>query len=209
MSELKVGDIEISGTSVRIGGTRPGEGVPESASPTTAPASALPPRLALQAALRVVPGAPAVLVVVGLGLAVMGLIGAIGGGLRDPLTFVLRGAALLPVGIALTLLGTLKGWIGRAGAGWTTESTEPVEARLERLGHLLAEYDRTNTVANIARRLGWSEPDVVRALAWLRERNELLEELDTDTGNFYYVATPRSRDLAARIRHLGTGDLTP
>lgn len=208
MSELKVGDIEISGTSVRIGGGQPGERAPAVPS-ASGPGQALPPRLALQAALRVVPGRPAVLAVAGLGLAAMGVLGALGGGLRDPITFVQRGAALLPMGIALTLLGALKGWIGRAGAGWATESTEPVEARLERLGHLLAEYDRTNTVATIARRLGWSEPDVVRALAWLRERDELLEELDTDTGNFYYVATPRSRDLAARIRHLGTGDLTP
>ncbi len=209
MAELKVGDIEIRGTSVRIGGslTPPEAGRVRPTGVAAGPpaATSLPPRLALEASLRKIPGSPTLL---GVGAGVMAAVGAIGigtGGLASPVLFVLHGAFLLPAGLALAVVGAGKRWARRTDAFDTAIAGEQAEARFDVLSRLIARTDPAHTVAGIASRLGWSEAEVVEALAWLRERGVVLEDFDPIRREFFYTASPQPRDLDARIRHLTPG----
>lgn len=210
MADLNVGDIEIRGSVVRIRAPARPPGGPHEVTPMgrlpgpAADSAALPPRLALAAWLRPIPGTPALLAGIGGSLIAIGAIGAVTGGLSDPLAFVRHAVFLLPAGVTIAAVAAAKHWTRRPGAFAAVMTHDGVEARIEQLSRVLARHDRTHTVRGIARHLGWSETDVVRALAWLRERGALLEDFDVTTGEFYYAADPQPRDLDARIRHLIT-----
>ena len=65
----------------------------------------------------------------------------------------------------------------------------------------------------IVSKSGLPEPTVVRTLAFMRARQEVSEDLNVDTGEWYYVANralPAPRDLDDRLAALTTteqGDL--
>lgn len=136
-----------------------------------------------------------------LGLGVSGLLLRVDA--LAPVAFLTRGIVLTPVGIGLAVLGVLKWSAGRTLQSPSVERADiATEDSVRTLIRLLTAHDRTHTVEWIISRLGWHHDDVVRALAWLRDRGELAEELDPDSGHFYYVATTPPKDLADARRDL-------
>ena len=210
MTKLRVGNVEIDGTSVRIGGEMVvGSGVGRSAAAPAQGVRATPAGNAdsgITAVTRV-PGPPVLLVsagalLIGVGVVAMVLVDAT----RDPVSAFLQGGALAPVGLSLVAVGTLKAWVRRSAGRWAAlrlgaERT----ATSELLRTLLQRSEPSHTLAWIRRETGWPEATAVATLAWLRERGELEEELDETTGEFYYHVPPRARDLATRVHDLQRG----
>jgi hypothetical protein len=135
---------------------------------------------------------------VGLGLS--GLL--ITGGTHEPVAFLTRWTALIPLGIGVAVLGALKYGAGRTLSSTVERADIASDDDVRTLTRLLGAHDRTHTVEWIIARLGWHHDDVVRALAWLRDRDELAEELDSDSGQFYYVARPKRKDRSTHLRDL-------
>lgn len=208
VSTLKVGDIEINGSDVRVGatGSQMRTSTPSSAATVrfqggmgSHPAPLPRPKYAF---LKTIPLSPGFMVVGGLVLSAVGLVttlvGRAPGNISD---LILQGAVLIPMGVGVALLGGLKAiHHDTLGAINALDADSVTEEYIAELGNLLRHEDRTHTVEWVQTKLGWSQADVIRTLTWLRERKELREEIDIDTGHYYYVASPRARDLDARIR---------
>ena len=198
MSRIQVGDIVIDGQDVRIGAPA------ESPRPPAAPA-APPPELHLLHALSRIPVPTAVLAFAGLAMIVAGTaVSLVVGLLADPFTALLRGGVLAPVGLGLVGLAVLKRFTAGPGAA-ALAATLPGggEEHVRRLRPLLAGNSAATTVAALARATGWTESAVVRVLALMRQRGEVAEELDLDTGQFYYTTlTLPPRDLDSRLGEL-------
>lgn len=199
-----MGDIEIDGNNVRIGGA-PTAAVPRSiVGEVGLRRRTVPPPRTTHQFVQKLPISPGTLGVVGLsigGLGVSGLLLTVDA--LEPVAFLTRGIVLIPMGVVVAGLGALK---------WTAERTPPppaveradiaTEDNVRTLTWLLASPDPTHTVEWIISRLRWHHDDVVRALAWLRDRDELAEEFDPDSGQFYYVATTRPSDPSTHLRDL-------
>jgi hypothetical protein len=128
------------------------------------------------------------------------LIGVIGLHHRGILLPGVLGAALLSLGGGTAILGALKIWnrLGFTASG--SSLTDPVtEEYVTELKSVIRAVDTRNTIEAIASKLGWPERDVVRTLGWLQARGELREELDGDSGDFYYVSVKMPRDLITRL----------
>lgn len=208
VATLKVGDIEIDGGHVRIGpsGAHVTHGSPFlTPSPTYYRGQISRPAPLPQAnytLLKAIPLAPGFIVIAGCIVSALGIIGTVvGRPLGNPIDIFLHGTFLIPIGVGLALVGILKAIhqdsLGQIDAANADEVTEEWIAEL---GEVLRDEDRSHTVEWIQNKLGWNQADVVRTLAWLRERGELREEIDVDTEHYYYVASPRPRDLDARLR---------
>ena len=154
--------------------------------------------------LHKLPLSSATLGAVGLSLAGLGVSGLLlGVDALAPVVFLTRGIVLIPLGVGLAVIGALKWSAGRSLQSPSVERADiATEESVRTLTRLLTAHDRTHTVEWIISRLGWHHDDVVRALAWLRDRDELAEELDPGSGQFYYVATTRPKDLADDLRDL-------
>jgi hypothetical protein len=204
-----VGDIEIDGHRVRIGATSdarvlthsvPGARSLSYESQPVGPAPLPQPNYAF---LRAIPFSGGFIVLAGCITAAVGILGAVLTWPPDDITdYVLHGSFLIPLGLGVALIGWLKAVhrdsLNRIDPGSADETTEEYIAEL---GALLRHEDPSHTVEWVQRELGWKPVDVVTTLAWLRERGELREEIDIDSGHYYYVATtPPARDLDARLR---------
>jgi hypothetical protein len=118
-------------------------------------------------------------------------------------TYLTRGLFLIPIGAACCIAGALKRYATETGTALTTRRSDALtEASIERLRTLLTQPDATLTIEWIARALAWPSDDVVRTLGWLKARDELVEELDTSSGQYFYVAVSPPTNLDARLRHL-------
>jgi hypothetical protein len=198
MSRIQVGDIIIDGQNVQIGSLQAQPRVPE-----TGLGQASNARLLATVARLPVP--PARLAVAGVALVAVGTVVNVAVGvLTDPFTALLRGGVLAPLGVGLLVLGAFKAYLGGRTHAILSASLEGgFERYLARLRPLLQGEPGTCTVAALAGTTGWPEPTVVRALALLRERGEVAEELDLDTGEFYYTTrTLPPRDLDSRLGEL-------
>ena len=200
MSRIQVGDITIDGHNVQIGNR---DGLPRVKN-----AGLFDPSNArLLATIARMPVPPALLAAIGAGMIAAGTaVNVIVGVLSDPFTALLRGGVLAPLGVGLLGLALLKGYVGRRGTMVLAASLEgDPEAYFARLRPLLRGSARACTVPALAGITGWSEPTVVRVLALMRERGEAAEELDFDTGQFFYTThTLPPRDLDSRL-----GELNP
>jgi hypothetical protein len=203
MARLQVGNIRIDGSDVYIGPAGPGTAVPSRGMQTGAGSGI---RL-----LTRFPGSGGVLMVAGLAVAAVGT--AINVALEawnNPVGALVGGGVLAPVGVGLLVLGAAREYlrarpevVHRAALG---DNPDPYLARLRGLLSTPAPHQ---TVAWITRGTGWDEATALHALALLRCSGELLEEVDLETGDFYYVAqpnpsTPGPADLNTRL-----GTLTP
>jgi hypothetical protein len=235
MARLRVGDIEIDGSSVSIGG------VPQiPAAPSAAPGTALAvtthagPGTAVAVVSRTGPGTaltaapkptalasapPAAEGLDALATFPIGHRALIGGGalLVVAALFLLValqaviGAPLVFTGLGAMTLGVLK---QRALARRAAASAEDEERELAdhaaRLRPLLLEAKPEQTVEWIVERSGLPEAVVVRTLVRMRDRDEIMEELNTETGDWYYgqpLALPAiPRALDERLAELGQGD---
>lgn len=198
MSRIQVGDITIDGQNVRIGNR---DGLPRAKSTGLSQTS----NARLLATVARIPFPPALLAAVGVGMIAAGTaVNIVVGVLADPFTALLRGGVLAPLGVGLFGLAMLKGYVGRRRTVVLAAALEgDPEAYVARLRPLLQGGARTCTVPALARTTGWSEQTVVRALALMRERGEAAEELDFDTGQFYYTTpTLPPRDLDSRLGEL-------
>jgi hypothetical protein len=201
MPRLQVGDIQIDGTKVVIGG-QPMDGSRPAPAPTPPPGSPLRwvDRLPISASALVAIGA--VLAVAGAAANMLYAAWA------DPVGALVHGGFLAPVGVGAIGAGVVKAWMRRNPAvRYRAELGHGAEQFISTLRPLLSIADPRNTVAHIAARTGWPEQRVVASLALLRERGELREELDLDTGQFFYQTVPNlpaPRNLDSRL-----GDLTP
>jgi hypothetical protein len=203
VSRTRVGDIEIDGNNVRIGGA-PTAAVPRSmVGEVGLRHRTVPPPSATQQFLHTFPISPGTLGVVGLSIAGLGASGLLlTMDALAPIAFLTHGIVLIPIGVGIAVLGALKWSAGRTPLSPSVEPADiATEDDVRTLTRLLATHDRTHTVEWIISRLGWHHDDVVRALAWLRDRDELAEELDPGSEQFYYVAT-RPQDLATHLRDL-------
>jgi len=130
------------------------------------------------------------------------------GAWSDPVGALLHGGFLAPVGFGLVVLGAAKHFAGRPAVRHQAALGVDPEPYVARLGTLLALPRPQQTIEWISRQTGWTEETVVHALALLRERGQVQEELDLETGEFYYVHTPLPspgpRDLDTRLGDLNT-----
>jgi hypothetical protein len=195
MARLRVGDIEIDGTHVRVGSSPTTPGVERT---TLQRIASLPS--AHDGSLSWLPTPASWLVGLGVVMFVVGSIRlAITSGPLDVEHIVTRGAFLLPLGLGLVLLAALKVLGAREGA-----ARGPDAGTLDHLAQLrdVLRGAQRHTIPSLSRRLGWSESDVVRALGWLQHAGDVDEEIDMASGDFHYVLVARPHDLATRLRHL-------
>ena len=232
MARLRVGDIEIDGTSVTIGGvpqapvdprggvsvsitttsTTVGGATVDRRAPSTALATQRPTALATQ------PAAPGPTGIEGLADLPVGDAVLFGGGtLLVAIAVALMAAtasgamtwAIFP-GLGAIVIGVLRrrALILRA-ARHRRERERELGGHADALRALLADSNQDQTIEWIVTRSGLPEPTVVRTLAFMRARQEVSEDLNVDTGEWYYVANralPALRDLDDRLAAIEQGD---
>lgn len=208
VARLRVGDIEINGREVRIGGQVMTSGSSEP--PRAAPAALavrsrqeLAPAPTRPRTAPKVPLSPGLMTGTGLSLSAMG---AVATALFESPFF--HGGFFLPVGMGLVALGVLTRRQRREEAEAARRREEAALApELERVRALLSTPDATFTLEELIARLGLAQPTAVRALVRLRDTGEIEEELNTDTGEWFYRQTPklperRSLDLDSQLAEL-------
>jgi len=212
MASLKIGDIEIDGSRVSIDGRPMTGGEPSPGGqlvrrePEPLVAAARAPIGDSLAPLGELPFRPRTWITAGVAVAACGVLALVLHGSLDVVTYVFGGGLLVSIGGALAGLGVLKRLAKRRAKERRIREEDAVVAPVvERLRALLREANAEQSVAWIARQTALAEPIVVRALARLRESGELREELNEQTGDWYYVHVPgeppppRARDLDSRL----------
>ena len=223
---IRVGDIELDGQDIRIGGQSmlpgssqsqvhvqvsgqagqvPGQLIVQQRSIQPAPHGQPPPReLAVREApaesLALLPSSAALLLVA----AVLWAVFPVG-------SLAALALHVLPSVFGLGLLG-----LGIAKRSEEHRLLEAARARddaelaphLERVRAALAAQNPEQTVEWLTARLGLPETTVVRVLDRLRRAGEVEEELNVDSGDWYYFARRQlgeGRDLASRMAALNQG----
>jgi len=198
MTKLRVGDILIEDDRIQIRGQE----VTQTPAIPTNNCAPVTPSVAFLLWLRAAPIPARVLGWLGTALVVAGLVVALAtAAWQDPVSAILRGGFLIPIGAGLLAAAFLKQKM-RVGTfdvnllalGSTGEQT------VERVRSVLKLDGKHQTVEWIEQQTGLDETKVIRALAILRDRQELLEELDPDSGDFYYHLARRDpEDLNSRL----------
>ena len=203
MSRLRVGNITIDGRNVTIDEPNPGLGAGSTARGLQQPGNAAAIQL-----LDRVPLPPSVLAGGGVVLTVAGTVAnVLLGVFDDPVGALLRGGMLAPLGAGLLAVGIAKMFVARRPDLRHAASLGPAAAPyVEELAALLRNRDVKQTVPWIVQRSGWPEDRVLRVLALMRSRGLIVEDMDPDTGEFFYFPepTPTPRDLDTRL-----GELSP
>ncbi len=232
MARLRVGDVEIDGSNITIGGvpqitttvTRPaGGGGPQVVVTTTTPATASTAIVTTAPAVLAVPPRPtppasSASSTSGLdGLAAIpvserALVGggaalAIGAGVALGLTGAGGLVPLLFTGVGAIVLGVMKRWaVNRRTAARARGRDRELSLHADRLRPLLVGASTDQTVEWLVEKSGLPEASVVRTLALMRARHEVSEELNVDTGEWYYSSASAlpvlPRDLDDRLAAL-------
>jgi hypothetical protein len=205
MARLQVGDIAIDGSDIRIGGAKPGS--PDGGDTTQ---SVEDLRSGIQFLDRV-PFSGRFLIACGVVVAIAGtIINVALGAWNNPIGALMGGGVLAPLGIGIAVLGAAGEYLRRRPhLRHRAALVGDPQTYLATLRQLLAHSRPDQTVPWIVHRTGWSEGTVVHALALLRSSGELLEELDLDTGEFYYVVPTNPFTLAPADLDTRLGTLTP
>jgi len=199
VGRLQVGNVEVDDSTIRIrgaidgavGGRREAVGEPD-------PIAALN---RLRIAPRTVSWTGAALIGGGATLF------CVTSGPLDVFAMVTRGGVLMSAGLALLAYGWLAGRIVAARKSDARRKRESEEAPYaDAVSGLIRQPAAHQTVEWIAEQSGLSAAQVVRALALLRRRGELVEDLNAETGDFHYWMTGPSRSLDSRLRMLGDID---
>lgn len=203
MSRLRVGNVTIDGRNVTIDDPSPVHAAGSQASGLRQSGNAAAFRL-----LHRVPVPPSVLVGAGGVLTAAGTIANILlRAMDDPFGALVQGGFLAPVGAGLLAAGIAKAYLARRPDLRHAASLGPDSARyVDELSALLRRPDVGQTVPWIVQRSGWPEDRVLRTLALMRSRGLVVEDLDTDTGEFFYFVepSPAPRSLDTRL-----GELSP
>lgn len=206
VARIRVGDIEIDGNNVSIGGVSIPEHSPPPAVPQQQQQQALVP-FAPPALPAVRADDPLIHFPVSTG-------GLYFGGIMVLLVAVVcalaqvPGLFLAPIGVGLMVVATMKRRaLELAAAGRAREGERELAEHGKAITGQLRGHGSEQTVEWLMERTKLPESTIVRTLASLRARGEITEELDTDTGNWFYTATaralaPPARDLDARLAAL-------
>jgi hypothetical protein len=200
---IRIGDIEIDGQEVRIGGSHP---VPPVFVSQALVPQATPQPPAVTGSLKALPVRGVSLIRAGAVLFVAGILLFALAPPASILAFVLH-VMPLTAGAGALGLGIMKK---------TEEARELQAARRRGEAELALHADRVRgaltesrpeqTVEWIAATLSLPEPTVVRVLDRLRKQGEIEEELNVDNGEWYYFAASRPDpvrgDLEARMAAL-------
>ena len=226
MARLRVGDIEIDGSNITIGGVPQipaapiaGPGVAPAATPKAGPGTALtvtpktsalasaPPAAEGLDALAAFPIEHRLLIGGGASLAVAAV-------LMIAALQAMIGAPLIFTGLGAMTIGLLtRRALARRAAARAQAQERELGDHAVRLRPLLGEAKPEQTVEWIVERSGLPEAIVVRTLMYMRDRDEIAEELNTETGDWYYgqpfalPAAPRALD--ERLAALDQGDRKP
>lgn len=109
------------------------------------------------------------------------------------LAFTVLAFAMMMVlsGAGAVTLGLLKGHaVRRRAARQAAAAERELAVHADALRPLLGEARPEQTVEWIAAKAALPAPTVVRALAFMRDRGEVVEELCTDSGEWYYGLVP-------------------
>jgi hypothetical protein len=217
MARLRVGDIEIDGSNVTIGGVpqtpatpatptaRAGVAITKTPTTTTtalARPQAPPPAEGLDALATFPIGHRLLIGGGGLAIAAAAVVAA---------TQAVTAAPLLVSGVGAIVVGLLKRRaLRRRAAARARAEAEELGDHASRLRPLLGEAKAEQTIEWITERSGLAEAAVVRTLVFMRDRGEIVEELNTETGEWYYgspLALPAApRALDERLAALEQGD---
>jgi hypothetical protein len=171
MARVRVGDIVIDGAEVRIG-----EPTARGAPPLGRPPDPFS-KFLTQIDSRLL-GYGGGLLLVGGGVALsLFWPGA------DPIGFLMKGGAFVLVGIGLLGIALLQPRLRRS---MRLEEHKQYVAAIEAIRPLLRGAEPHQTVEWLVGRTGLSERQIVGALLALRETEGIIEELDEQTGQFYY-----------------------
>ena len=207
MATLRVGDIEIRDGDVRIQGRTLTVSPPRNSAlaglgtETTSRGEGLE-------LLNRLPVRPAWLMASGATLAVGGILAVLlAGGPIGVLTFIFGGGLCISTGAGLAALGFLKHRVQGVSQQRRRLQVEaelaPVMARLKAA---LATGQTKPTVESLVADLALPEAAVVRSLIHLRDEGVVREELDLDTGNWFYslndTGAPAPRDLNSRLKDI-------
>ena len=121
--------------------------------------------------------------------------------LYDPANMLSLSLRFLPTGLPLACLGS--GILGLGLVKQKAATSLPALPGPPQHGPKLLEMLGGNdtTVLGLVRKSGLPEVDVVRTLAALEQRGEVQEELNTDTGEFFYrVSQGEERPLSLQER---------
>ena len=203
MARLKVGEIVIEDGKVSFGGD-PGRAADVAPSPPT-PATL---RNGAIKFLRRIPGSPLLLAILGTAALIAGLTalwagrsvysGAIPDG--QAVAYLLMGIPASASGVGLlTLSGLKRLLLPRPTSGSTERSTAPdlFEARMLKLLPLLDADSPSTTFERLVAETGMTEPALVETLSLAESRGILDEELNLETGEWYYRRSGRARAEAA------------
>ena len=230
MAKLRVGDIEIDGDRISIGGQQMTGRPVATTSVSTSSLVALgrpiaPPALQSQAQsqpeslpalssidalqnLERLPVKSSLLLAGGLAASAVGSVMLLlTSAPLDVIGFVFHGGLLVTGGLGVMGLGALKEVATTRGKA-LRQARDRAELMpiVEKLRALLVQPHKTQTVEWIAQALGETEPKTVRALAHMRETGELREDLNLDGGEYFYYLEapelPRLRGLDDRLSDL-------
>jgi hypothetical protein len=214
MARLRVGDIEIDGTNVTINGVPQAPvsasgGVSVSITMTPARTVATRPDAPTTALATTTPASPPTGLDAFADLPVGDAVLFGGGALLLVITFFVfavtgAGAWGLFAGVGAIVAGVVRRRAIAARAVRRERERElELRGHVDKLRALLAAQNQDQTIEWIVAKSGLPEPTVVRTLALMRARQEVSEDLNVDTGEWFYVAAralpPGTRDLDDRL----------
>lgn len=182
MAKLRLGEIELDDGRPAVGSFAP---------PAASNARGVSPKSAIQF-FSALPLRGAWLIGIGLMLVLGGLTFLLASdGQLDVFKYVFRGGIFIPPGVGLIAVGLIK---NRIDAAHQQRLRDAEGARValvaERVRTLLLAPGVHQTAEWVAEEAHLSRAEAIRALFWLRERGELMEDLDASTGAFHYWAKP-------------------
>lgn len=183
MSKVKVGDIVIEGGKISIGGKVVIEQGGASPSPPPMPLSV--PEETENSTLAFIERLPLgsrPLIGIGIGVALLGLLGSFLP--ADPFLPFIGRIPLFVMGLGTVAIGVVKRRLVTEGK---RSPEKLLQARITRLKPILAERSPENTIERIVSRVRMTEEAVVETLIEMQKRGMIEEELNLDTGEWYYV----------------------
>ncbi len=109
---------------------------------------------------------------------------------------MIHGGFAIPIGLGATAIGIAKRHVAISRANVQKGHAEAAIAQdAAKVRLLIAQARSHQTVPWIAGQSQLSEAATIRALAWLRDRKALVEELDVETGEWFYCASSPNQEL--------------
>jgi hypothetical protein len=209
MTKIRVGDIEIDGSQITIGGQQMTSQSANHVVVTTPPAptpqtrtSPQPPPAQPNTDLAKLPGRPMLWFLAGMSIFV-----------HSAFFAAVTVPYFIYLGLGISVLGILKQRAHREDARHQHRLEKQKQLQLEaalaptleKLRSVLSEASRPLTIEQLSECVELTQAELLRGLAHLRAQAELIEDLDTESGEWVYSLTRRQlppQDLDARLAAL-------